>query len=35
MGEDELTCAFPGSRLRELVGNLERVVAADRAVAAL
>jgi uncharacterized protein (DUF169 family) len=35
MGEDELTCAFPGGRLRELVGNLERVVAADRAVAAL
>ncbi|HJU51633.1 MAG TPA: DUF169 domain-containing protein [Acidimicrobiia bacterium] len=35
MGENELTCAFPGSRLRELVRNLERVVAADRAVAVL
>lgn len=33
MGDDELTCAFPGSRLRELVRNLEHVVAADRAVA--
>ena len=34
MSDDELTCAFPGSRLRELVRNLEHVVAADRAVAA-
>ena len=33
MGDDELTCAFPGSRLGELVQNLEPVVAADRAVA--
>lgn len=33
MSDDELTCAFPGSRLRELVRNLEHVVAADRAVA--
>ena len=34
MSDDELTCAFSGSRLRELVRNLEHVVAADRAVAA-
>jgi uncharacterized protein (DUF169 family) len=32
MGDDEMTCAFPGSRLDELVTNLEQVVAADRAV---
>ena len=35
MGDDELTCAFPGSRLGELVQNLEQVVAADRAVSHL
>lgn len=32
MSDDELTCAVPGSRLGELVQNLEHVVAADRAV---
>jgi hypothetical protein len=30
----ELTCAFPGSTLREIVGRLERSAALDRAVAA-
>jgi uncharacterized protein (DUF169 family) len=32
MSDDELTCAVPGSRLGELVQNLEHVVVADRAV---
>jgi len=32
MSDDELTCAVPGSRLGELVQNLEQVVVADRAV---